>query len=346
MRSLLLFARISLIKFGETEVLGHAHIRFSVVFIAGGSLLVSSAMTSINLADSSDGDDNNDDDFSVPREPPRLRQTLIDEFTRKRAMPEEPLVTGVLDATILAPFVDSFVLTPGDVIRVDQSYNYMDFELDGAPVQVWQSTLDELDEDLASFAFIVDLGASGKKQQTSSVLISDADKLRGLGWGDSGKIKRNLDTTMINTPAKRATMAVFLRETFHLMRSILDKCISARKDDKTVIIVLVCARGLERSLILFNLLAYAAALGTEERRGHHASIDDLCAHVAKQVVLRHERVDSDKNEVRIKNELIHSTIDSLPELVHLALKMPLTERTEKKQRFEQRQRSHSFYLYC
>jgi hypothetical protein len=305
-------------------------------------------MTTIHLVDSSDSDD--DDDFIAPIEPPpRLRQTLLDEYTLKRDTPEEAEDVRLLDDTLLAPFVDDLVLSPGDVVRVDpeRPYNYMDFRLDGVHMQVWQATLDEIEGDNLSFARIVDLGANGKRQRTSLALVGDVDKLRRLGWGDSGKIKERLDTTALNTPAKRAYMAAFLQETFHLIRSILEQ--SAVQEQKQqqlpIIVVFACARGLERSLILFNLIAYAATLGVEDRQGRHASIDDLCAHVASHFQLRHERVDGDGKEARIKNELIHSTIDSLPSLIQLSLKVPLTQRSAKKQRFEQR-KPCGYYMYC
>jgi hypothetical protein len=299
-------------------------------------------MSTIDLVDSSD-----DDDFIAPGEsPPRLRQTLLDEYTRKRDAPDEATATRLLDDTLLASLVDDLVLSPGEVIRIDpeRPYNYIDFHLDGVHMQVWQATLDDIEDDDLSFARIVDLGASGKRQRTSPALVDNVDKLRRLGWSDSGKIKERLDTTTINTSAKRAHVVTFLQETFGFLRAILDQS-AVVQQSLPIVVVFACARGLERSLILFNLLAYAAALGAEDRQGRHASGDDLCAHVERHFQLRHERVDSDGKEARIKNELIHSTIDSLPDLMQLALKVSLTERKEKKQRFEQ-QRPRGYYMYC
>lgn len=304
----------------------------------------------------SSSDDDDDEDFIPVLEEKQqqrrpLRQTRLDEFdtfTRKREAPPRKL----LDDTLLAHFVDGLVLSPGAAIRVDHElpYNYIDFKLNGVAMQVWQAMLDEIDERADSFAFIVDLATSkqSKKQRASKVLHADTDKLRRLGWGDTGKMKERLDLTRITSSSKREKLVTFLAETFRLVRSILDTCVAAAAAGENtnsalpVTVILACARGLERSLVLFNLIAFAATLGAADRRQRHASVAALCADVAKNFEFRHVRYDADRHVAEIHNELIHSTITNLPQVMQLGL----AQREEKKRRFEQQRRANCYYLYC
>lgn len=305
----------------------------------------SSSKTVIDLVDSDE--DSEDSDFQPSDETatkPALRQSKLDEYSRKRSVDED-----LFKDTFLAEFELRAASWPDYSIEFDvgRPYNFINLRLGQVPLQVWQASINDIDEAEIKFAHTLDL-RGGARQKTSDELRGECDKLLQLKWNDSGKIKDSLSTVAASSERKRMKLLDFLKRTFDCLSAMAKICTEADAGTATVkrpsVLVIACEVGLERSLILFNLIALAVALREEAIHGDHGSIDQVCDAVATNFKLRHGRLDRNAREDSvISNPAIHSTIENLLEHVRFFLVNGRTApRQEKRRRYEAR-RNYRFY---
>lgn len=317
-------------------------IRFSQILTFGFLFVfVVAKMSTIKIDLVSSDEESEDSDFEASEgasPKPRLRQSILNEYSRKRGVDED-----LFEGTFLAEFSLRAASWPDYRIHFDvgRPYNFLNLRLGDVPLQVWQASVHDISDEETKFARLLDL-RGGVRQRTSKDLREESDKLLALGWSKTGTIKERLDTTGAGSASKRSKMLHFLQETFACLAAIASVCTTADADSATVVrpsvLVLACEQGLERSLILFNLLAYAVALKEEAIHGDHGALEQVCKEVSSHFVLRHERLESTPGESStILNESVHSTLENLPAHVCFFLtKARLAERKEKRQRYETR----------
>lgn len=262
-----------------------------------GQLLVAEAVDS----SSSSSDEDYEEEEGEEEEEEKKRQTRLDEHFPRGKSP--------LENTFLGDFARTYSARQVSDVRSDAGpYNYLTCLLDGVRLEVRQTSPDDHVPSAGQEVVVVDLGA-----KTNKGLAADVVALRALGWGATEDIKDRLHMDKVRTLAKQKAMARFLHDTFARLGEILKRAADAR-----AVVLLVCAVGLERSLVLFNLLAYGLAVADAAQSRPGATVAQLLRAVGSKT-MRHARPDATGAEREIRNELMHMTIDSIPTLFGILL---------------------------
>jgi hypothetical protein len=278
-------------------------------------------MANRHVIDLVSSDDDDDADFTPL--PSDKKQTHIDEYYLKRPASESATVSNRFAGTFLEPLVRSFRLdSPSGkkfAIQYDEAtpYNWIDlvltFSESGArvPVQIWQTSVNDTLESL-TFATFINLA---KATTTPAVA-----HLKALGWGDSAKTVAALDLSILKN--MRGKTQEFLRDTMETLATILSELAAAHPEASEklpAVLIVQCDVGIERSLVLFNLIAYAIAVL------HETSLPEI--------TLRQVRFDGTGKTRQIQNELIPNAINSIPDVFERCLKQK-TGDSKKKTRYE------------
>jgi hypothetical protein len=249
----------------------------------------------------------------------------------------------VFERTFLGPLARAVRLSarPGQTIAVlfeeAKPYNYLNLQLTvddrTVPVQLWQTSIEDVDtRDVAKFAMVIDLDGA----HSSPPSIQDGvNTLKKMGWSNTTTLNETLSTMV--APKKAA---VFLEKTFRVFADLL-RDFAALATDATdalpAVMVLHCKRGLERSLVLFHVIAFGLALLRAARR-RDATASELAREVGQTLAVRHRRVLRDGTEGVIDDpkSLIPLTLDAIPDVLRqsLVVKLNTTESPLKKARFE------------
>jgi hypothetical protein len=221
---------------------------------------------------------------------------------------EEPLAN-----TFLADFERSLhdMRSEGGVVTIRSDtgpYNYIKLRLGDHVMQVRQTALDYDPPAVSAGVCRIDLGTKNGKGLSSNVLA-----LRAMGWSDTTKLQSKLGVGLMMSPTKTRHVGLFLRNTLRLMADILNEAAAAQQ----TIVLISCSAGLERSLILFNLISYSIAVVSLFRSGWTRSRRQVAQMVETRLSTSRPTVGGTRKEIH--NELILAAIENIPHLFEILL---------------------------
>ena len=214
----------------------------------------------------------------------------------------------VLTDTFLGDFarlLHARPMCPFNIHANEGPYNFIDLHIQGTcGIQVRQTALDYEEEG----AYRIDLGTRSGKGLPASVIA-----LRALGWSDTTKLQGKLGIGLMMTASRTRQVALFLEQTLRLLASILDEAAAAQQ----TVVLISCQAGLERSLVLFNVFAYAVGVVGLFRSGWTGPASQIAAAVGLR--LSTSRPDEDAVQRTILNELILTAVNNIPHLFEILL---------------------------
>jgi hypothetical protein len=178
------------------------------------------------------------------------------------------------------------------------------------PLCIRQGSLAEMAHSTHATAATLVVDLAGQRPSP----IAGVNTLRNLSWNSSVTLARKLDLTRLTNV--RGRTAEFLQPTFAALAEILNDA-TARTSDAapSVTIDICCEQGLERSLVLFNLVVVALAA-----LQFAAPLCAVVEHLEAAFVTRSHRYTLGGQLTQIDNMDIPLTIRALPRIVRTCLR--------------------------